>query len=256
MEIAQRKSLKDIMQILQNYKSSSSRKFPEKSVDETTEEEFDVDAIIKDPSYHCPEKRSSGSSSKENHQHQFSSRSRSSKHRSKSRLLKEHQQQRSNGHHKMDLDFDESNNEEFWSPYGYHPQLAELDEMFQRNPRAIKDIMDQLNPGEQFYLDLAGNIRKGPSARNRNCYCAPVFAKFEKRLEKDKRDLIRVIDQSNLKLDSKLAYLEKKTKEQLFGLNQSMKEAFAAERGECLDRMDRRALRERIAIERQQVKIF
>ena len=32
-----------------------------------------------------------------------------------------------------------------------------------------------------------------------------------------------------------------------------MKESFAQERGECLDRMDRRALRERIAIERQQV---
>ena len=126
--------------------------------------------------------------------------------------------------------------------------------MFKRNPRAIKDIMEQLNPGEQFYLDLAGNIRKGPSTRNRNCYCAPVFAKFEKRLEKDHRDLVRAIDQSQLKLDSKIAYLEKKTKEQLFGLNQSMKEAFAAERGECLDRMDRRALRERIAIERQQVR--
>ena len=87
-------------------------------------------------------------------------------------------------------------------------------------------------------------------------YCAPVFAKFEKRLEKDKRDLIRHIDTHQMKLDTKIAYLEKKTKEQLFGLNQSMKEAFAAERGECLDRMERRALRERIAIERQQVNII
>ncbi len=32
-----------------------------------------------------------------------------------------------------------------------------------------------------------------------------------------------------------------------------MKESFALERGECLDRMERRALRERIAIERQQL---
>ena len=67
--------------------------------------------------------------------------------------------------------------------------------------------------------------------------------------------MIRHIDTHQMKLDSKIAYLEKKTKEQLFGLNQSMKEAFAAERGECLDRMERRALRERIAIERQQVRI-
>lgn len=241
LEIAQRKSLKDIMQILQayNHKSPRVNKFPEKSVDDTTEEEFDVDAIIKDTSYNesHQQKRTSSSSSKENHHSRSNKRNYSGSKRSKN---KPH----------MDQD------SEFWSPYGYHPQLAELDEMFQRNPRAIKDIMDQLNPGEQFYLDLAGNIRKGPSSRNRNCYCAPVFAKFEKKLEKDKRDLIRVIDQSQLKLDSKIAYLEKKTKEQLFGLNQSMKEAFAAERGECLDRMDRRALRERIAMERQQVEFL
>ena len=205
-------------------------------MDDTTEEEFDVDAIMKDPNY-----KSGSSSSKENHHHQ--------RHPRKSRKsgIKSQRGGKPRG----------ANEEsEIFSPYGYHPQLAELDEMFHRNPRAIKEIMDQLNPGEQFYLDLAGNIRKGPSTRNRNCYCAPVFAKFEKRLEKDKRDLIRVIDQSQLKLDSKIAYLEKKTKEQLFGLNQSMKEAFAAERGECMDRMDRRALRERIAIERQQVQKY
>ena len=204
-------------------------------MDDTTEEEFDVDAIMKDPNY-----KSGSSSSKENHHQRHPRKSRKS---GKSRGGKP---RGANPH-------DEES--EIFSPYGYHPQLAELDEMFHRNPRAIKEIMDQLNPGEQFYLDLAGNIRKGPSTRNRNCYCAPVFAKFEKRLEKDKRDLIRVIDQSQLKLDSKIAYLEKKTKEQLFGLNQSMKEAFAAERGECMDRMDRRALRERIAIERQQVHL-
>ena len=44
----------------------------------------------------------------------------------------------------------------------------------------------------------------------------------------------------------------KPPQDQIFNLNQSMKESFAVERSECLDRMDRRALRERIAIERQQ----
>merc|ERR1712223_551843 len=243
------------MQILQQYNHKSPRtlpvassKYPEKSVDDTTEEEFDVDAIMKDPTYnnnnnnndYNTKRDRSSSSSKENH-HQRPPPSRS----------KRNSDARGQKYKKSKKESDQE--DEFWSPYGYHPQLAELDEMFKRNPRAIKDIMEQLNPGEQFYLDLAGNIRKGPSTRNRNCYCAPVFAKFEKRLEKDHRDLVRAIDQSQLKLDSKIAYLEKKTKEQLFGLNQSMKEAFAAERGECLDRVDRRALRERIAIERQQV---
>ena len=64
---------------------------------------------------------------------------------------------------------------------------------------------------------------------------------------------LKVIDHSHDRLDSRLAHLEKRTKEQVFHLNQTMKESFAQERGECLDRMDRRALRERIAIERQQL---
>ena len=53
------------------------------------------------------------------------------------------------------------------------------------------------------------------------CSCAPVFDRIEKRLDKDKHDLIKHIDQSQLKLDSRLAYLERKTKDQIFGLNQA-----------------------------------
>lgn len=136
LEIAQRKNLKDIQQILQayNHKSPRANKFGEKSVDETlTEEEFDVDAIMKDPTY-ATEKTTS-TSSKENHHSRNSTRNRN-KRKSKSKNL-------------PDL---EDEKDQFWSPYGYHPQLAELDEMFQRNPRAIKDIMDQLNPGKFSYI--------------------------------------------------------------------------------------------------------
>ena len=89
--------MKDIVQILQQYNHKSPRtlvtlptapktgfptanpgKYPEKSVDDTTEEEFDVDAIMKDPTYNTlnnndyknANKRDqrSSSSSKENHQ--------------------------------------------------------------------------------------------------------------------------------------------------------------------------------------------
>ena len=103
VEIAQRKNMKDIVQILQQYNHKSPRtlvtlptgtkypgsslptgnpgnpgKYPEKSVDDTTEEEFDVDAIMKDPTYNnnnndynpTSKRDRSSSSSKENHQHQ------------------------------------------------------------------------------------------------------------------------------------------------------------------------------------------
>ena len=111
---------------------------------------------------------------------------------------------------------------------------------------------DPLRAGEQYFFDLAGNIKKGPVTKPVDCHCGPSFQKFEKKLERDKKELLKHIDNSHTKLDSKISHLERKTRDQLFNLNQSMKESFALERSECLDRMDRRALRERIAVERQQ----
>ena len=156
LEIAQRKNLHDIMQILQQYQHKSPRptcgtntatgggggnggKYPEKSVDDTTEEEFDVDAIMKDPTYEDsnesfdqhqqrqsnnnplvksmkssgqnhprnsnpkPRDRSS-SSSKENHHHHRGRRS------------------RRNNNKKKNLEQD-GVEPDMWSPYGYHPQV-------------------------------------------------------------------------------------------------------------------------------------
>jgi len=137
---------------------------------------------------------------------------------------------------------------EIMSPYGCHYQ-PDLEEFPLPRMDTIPD--DPLKAGEQYFLDLAGNIKKGPTVKN-GCHCGPDFDKFEKKLEKDKRELLKHIDSSHSKLDTKISHLEKKTRDQLFNINQTMKESFASERSECLDRMDRRALRERIAIERQQ----
>ena len=136
-----------------------------------------------------------------------------------------------------------------WSPYGCHYE-PDMDEF--PLPRMHTLPEDPLRAGEQYFLDLAGNIKKGPTSKNSACYCGPAFQKFEKKLERDKKELMKHIDSSHSKLDTKISHLERKTRDQLFNLNQTMKENFASERSECLDRMDRRALRERIAIERQQ----
>ena len=135
------------------------------------------------------------------------------------------------------------------SPYGCHKD-PDMDEFPLPRMNSMPD--DPLRAGEQYFLDLAGNIKKGPISKTTTCYCAPAFEKFEKKLERDKKELMKHIDSSHSKLDTKISHLEKKTRDQLFNLNQTMKESFASERSECLDRMDRRALRERIAIERQQ----
>ena len=53
----------------------------------------------------------------------------------------------------------------------------------------------------QYYMDLAGNIRRGPAPGARGaggggCHRnQALLSKFERRLERDKRDLIKVIIQ-------------------------------------------------------------
>jgi ABC-type phosphate transport system auxiliary subunit len=72
-------------------------------------------------------------------------------------------------------------------------------------------------------------------------------------LDSDRKELLRAIGGSQKRLAERLVALERRTRDQVFGLNQAMKEAFAQERSECLDRADRRAIRERVALERQQM---
>lgn len=60
--------------------------------------------------------------------------------------------------------------------------------------------------GEQYYLDLAGNICKGPVGVGYTCYCAPLFRHLEARLERDKRELQR----AQVRLGQRVAGLEQK----------------------------------------------
>lgn len=136
-----------------------------------------------------------------------------------------------------------------WSPYGCHltPNLNAF-------PPPKLDTLppEPLGKGEQYFLDLAGNIRKGPVGKGYTCYCAPFFHNVEKKLEADKQELIDHIDHAHEDLNAKIAHLERKTRNQLFNLNQSVREKLAAEKTECLDRVERAALRERVDRERRQ----
>merc|ERR1719244_760017 len=94
---------------------------------------------------------------------------------------------------------------EIMSPYGCHYQ-PDLEEFPLTRMETIPD--DPLKAGEQYFLDLAGNIKKGPTSKN-SCHCGPAFEK----LEKDKRDLLKHIDNSHSKLDNNISHLEKKTRD-------------------------------------------
>ncbi|OQR76739.1 ankyrin repeat domain-containing protein 6-like [Tropilaelaps mercedesae] len=78
---------------------------------------------------------------------------------------------------------------------------------------------DPLAKGEQYYLDLAGNIRKGPVGRGYTCYCVPFFKNFETRLEADKQELNEKIGESQQNIEKKLRTLERNTISQLQSLD-------------------------------------
>ena len=137
----------------------------------------------------------------------------------------------------------------YWSPYGCHLHPDSTD--FPK-PKLDSLPSDPLNKGEQYYIDLAGNIRKGPVGLSTRCYCAPVLKKVEKKMEKDKQEIIDHIDSTHDNLNEKICNLEKKTQNQLVTLNETVKERLAHEREECTERVQRCALKERIELERRQ----
>ncbi|KAG8188310.1 hypothetical protein JTE90_008952 [Oedothorax gibbosus] len=139
------------------------------------------------------------------------------------------------------------------SPYGCHmyPDANHFPSL------KLKSLpQEPLQTGEQYYADLAGNIKKGPRGTGYMCYCAPFFNHVEKKLDANKQELLDHIDSRNEDLKAKITHLEQKTHDQLFTLNQKMKETLALERGECAERIDRRLFRERKEMEENTSKIL
>ncbi|CAL1265866.1 unnamed protein product [Larinioides sclopetarius] len=135
------------------------------------------------------------------------------------------------------------------SPYGCHmyPDMNYFPTL------KLKSLPEEpLKSGEQYYADLAGNIKKGPRGLGYMCYCAPFFNHVEKKLDANKKELFDHIDSRNEDLKAKINHLEQRTHDQLFSLNQKMKESLALERSECAERIDRRLFRERRELEQQQ----
>lgn len=116
-----------------------------------------------------------------------------------------------------------------WSPYGchYYP-----DPKYFPKPKLSSLPTEPLKKGEQYYLDLAGNIKKGPIGAGYTCYCAPFFRHMEEKLNEDKKDLKRHIDRAHEKLDQKVTDLEMKTQGQISELTKFV----AAERAMCKER--------------------
>lgn len=102
-----------------------------------------------------------------------------------------------------------------WSPYGCH---YSPDPKCFPPPKLETLPKDPLNKGEQYYLDLAGNIRKGPVGVGTSCYCAPFFRHLEHRLSRNKNNLRKYVK----KIDNKVDALATKTDDQIEELTKSI----------------------------------
>ncbi|KAG8234318.1 hypothetical protein J437_LFUL013058 [Ladona fulva] len=94
-----------------------------------------------------------------------------------------------------------------WSPYGCH-YYPDPETFPAPNLDSLPD--EPLQKGEQYFLDLAGNICKGPVGVGYTCYCAPFFRNVEARLERDKQELKEHIDRAHERLDRKVSSLEQR----------------------------------------------
>lgn len=125
-----------------------------------------------------------------------------------------------------------------WSPYGcqYYPPITTQEFA---TPNIDSLPKDPLAKGEQYYIDLAGNIKKGPIGVGYTCYCAPFFKNVEDKLEKDKVALMDHIDAAHDKLDAKITNLEHRTKSHIQHLSDNVKQKLADEKEECRQRTER-----------------
>ena len=72
------------------------------------------------------------------------------------------------------------------SPYGC-PMAPNAEEFPKPNIDSLPS--EPLKKGEQYFIDLAGNIQKGPVGKIFNCYCAPLINKVEQKMEMDKKEI-------------------------------------------------------------------
>lgn len=99
-----------------------------------------------------------------------------------------------------------------WSPYGCHyfPDPRTFP-----SPKLDTLPKEPLKNGEQYFLDLAGNIRKGPKGVGNTCYCGPFFKHIEDKINRNRRSLRKYVHKATERIDSKVRDLAMKTDDQI-----------------------------------------
>lgn len=106
-----------------------------------------------------------------------------------------------------------------WSPYGCHyfPDPRSFP-----SPKLETLPKEPLKTGEQYFLDLAGHIHKGPVSVGNTCYCGPFFRHMENKLNCNRKSLKKYVHKTKERLGHKVQALAIKTNDQIEQLTRTM----------------------------------
>ncbi|XP_064544278.1 uncharacterized protein dgo [Drosophila montana] len=119
----------------------------------------------------------------------------------------------------QDKDKDSADNAINWSPYGCHyfPDPRSFP-----SPKLETLPKEPLKQGEQYFLDLAGHIHKGPVSVGNTCYCGPFFRHIENKLNCNRKSLKKYVHKTKERLGHKVQALAIKTNDQIEQLTRTM----------------------------------
>ncbi|KAM8832900.1 ankyrin repeat domain-containing protein 6b isoform 1-T2 [Spinachia spinachia] len=104
----------------------------------------------------------------------------------------------------------------------------------------------------QLYTLYRGKDGKVMQAPLNGCRCEPLISKLENQLEATKEEMQTEIHTVQDLMNTKMGQLDRKNKHQIRALDKMTVERVAAERTECLQRIEQRALQERLEAEKRQ----
>lgn len=100
-----------------------------------------------------------------------------------------------------------------------------------------------------LYRSKDGKIMQAPL---NGCRCEPLINKLENQLEATKEEMKTEIHTVQDLMNSKMGQLDRKNKHQIRALDKLTVERVSAERSECLQRIEQRALQERLEADKRQ----
>uniref|UniRef100_A0A8C9XEA9 Ankyrin repeat domain 6b n=1 Tax=Sander lucioperca TaxID=283035 RepID=A0A8C9XEA9_SANLU len=107
----------------------------------------------------------------------------------------------------------------------------------------------------QLYTLYRGKDGKIMQAPLNGCRCEPLISKLENQLEATKEEMKTEIHTVQDLMNSKMGQLDRKNKHQIRALDKMTVERVSAERSECVQRIEQRALQERLEAEKRQASL-